>query len=136
MAKVAYLERSGEGSAPNGSGSKDGMGNSRAAMKSGSGGNGSGNGIGNSATKQCQGSNQPNGESGHGRGTNGNSATTKDGTAVFGNGNSGNDASTSRQVSHAAHKQLLMTGCDAPSSLYSRKQLSCRSRSDAGAAMG
>ena len=29
-----FLERSGEGSAPNGSGSKDGMGNSRAAVKS------------------------------------------------------------------------------------------------------
>ncbi len=93
------LERSGEGSAPNGSGSKDGVGNSRVALKSGSGGNGSGGvgsggvGNGNSATKQCQGSNQPNGESAQ-HGNNSNSAT-KDGNAAFGDGNG---ASTLRQV--------------------------------------
>lgn len=93
------MERSGEGSAPNGSGnggangsgncSKDGNGNSR--VNPGSGGIGNGN----SATKQCEGSNQPNGESGNNG--NGNSATKADNLGT-GNGNSGNDASTSRQV--------------------------------------
>ena len=104
------MERSGEGSAPNGSGnggangsgncSKDGNGNSR--VNPGSGGNGNGN----SATKQCEGSNQPNGESGNNG--NGNSATKADNLGM-GNGNSGNDASTSRQVCHPFYSTLTWT---------------------------